>query len=122
MLQGKNRFYADLIVDTVSNTVPNTGQTFTKNATVRNQGESDSSATSTLRYRRSTNSTISNGDTAIGTDQVAILSAGGSGAESISASISTASTYWVGACVDAVAEESRINNQCSAGVQVIVSE
>jgi hypothetical protein len=114
---------ADLIVDSVSVTdsTPETGQSFTISATVRNQGDSSSSSSTTLRYLRSTNSTISTADTQIGTDFVPILSGGGSSGESISVSISSPGDYWVGGCVDSVNGESPINNQCSSGVPVVVS-
>ena len=52
-------------------------QSFTLSATVRNRGSARAAAT-TLRYFRSTDSTISTRDAAVGTDAV---SAGGSGAE-----------------------------------------
>ena len=49
----------DLVVDTptVSESAPTAGASFTLNATVRNQGNG-SSAFTTLRYYRSTDSTI----------------------------------------------------------------
>ena len=112
----------DLVVDTptVSESAPTAGASFTLSATVRNQG-SGASVSTTLRYYRSTDSTISTGDTEVGTDQVSALSASGSGAESISQTApSTAGTYYFGACVDAVSDESDANNNCSGAVTVSV--
>ena len=61
----------DLVVDTptVDASAPAAGARFTLSATVRNQGNGSSAAT-TLRYYRSTDSTISTGDTEVGTDCV----------------------------------------------------
>jgi subtilase family serine protease len=66
-----------LIVDppTVSESAPAPGASFTLSATVRNQGNG-SSAFATLRYYRSNDSTITTGDTEVGTDRdrwVAVL-------------------------------------------------
>ena len=98
-----------------------TGQSFTLRATVRNQSNA-SSASTTLRYFRSSNATISADDVEVGTDAVSSLSAGGGSAESISLSApSSAGTYYYGACVDNVSGESNTNNNCSSGVSVTVS-
>ena len=58
---------ADLVVinPSVSDSTLTPGQSFTIYATVKNQGSGSSSST-TLRYYRSTNSTISTGDTLLG--------------------------------------------------------
>ncbi len=113
----------DLIVPTVtvSDSSLETSQAFTINATVENQG-SGASASTTLRYYRSTNSTISTADTLIGTDPVSALSPDGTSAESTSAiAPSSTGTYWIGACVDSVSGESDTGNNCSSGVQITVS-
>ena len=112
----------DLVVDTptVSESAPTAGARFTLNATVRNQGNG-SSAFTTLRYYRSTDSTITTGDTAVGTDSVSSLDAAESGDESISLTApSTPGTYYYGACVDAVSDESDTTNNCSVAVTVTV--
>ena len=59
--------YPDLEVGTptVSDTSPETGASFTLSATVSNQGDGESVAT-TLRYYRSTDATITTSDTAVG--------------------------------------------------------
>ena len=112
----------DLVVDapTVNDNRPATGQTFTLSATVRNAGDGAAAAT-TLRYRRSTDGTITTSDTSVGTDAVGGLAPGAVSVESINLTApSTARTYYYGACVDAVADESDTMNNCSASVQVTV--
>ena len=114
----------DLIVESpsVSDNTLTTGQSFTLSATVRNQGTGSSAAT-TLRYYRSSNSTISRSDTEVGTNSVGgEISASGTSAESISLNTpSSAGTYYYGACVESVSGESDTNNNCSDGVSVTVS-
>ena len=116
--------YPDLSVGSpsVSDSSPETGGAFTLSATVSNQGDGVAPAT-TLRYYRSTDATITTSDTAVGTDTVGALSPSGTSARSISLTApSTAGTYYYGACVDAVTDESDTTNNCSASVQVGVSE
>ena len=112
----------DLIVESpsVNDNTMTTGQSFTFGATVRNQGNGSSAAT-TLRYYRSSDATISTDDVEVGTDAVSALSAVGTSAESISLNApSDAGTYYYGACVDAVSGESDTENNCSAAVTVTV--
>ena len=114
--------HPDLEVEapTVSDSAPETGASFTLSATVSNNGDGESVAT-TLRYYRSTDATITTTDTAVGTDDVGVLSASGSSAESISLTApSTAGAYYYGACVDAVTDESDTTDNCSASVKVDV--
>ncbi|MDE3000879.1 MAG: hypothetical protein OXU79_17525 [Gemmatimonadota bacterium] len=113
----------DLIVESpsVDDNTLTTGQSFTLSATVRNQGNGAAGST-TLRYYRSSNSTISTNDTEVGTDAVSGLSPGGTSAESISLNApSDAGTYYYGACVDDVSDESDTGNNCSDAVEVTVS-
>ena len=113
----------DLVVSnpSVSDSSPSAGGTFTLRATVRNQGDARSAST-TLRYHRSSNSTINSSDTQVGTDAVGALSASRTSAESISLTApSSAGTYYYGACVDSVSGESNRANNCSSGVRVTVS-
>ena len=113
----------DLVVESVSVSESSltTGQSFTLNATVRNQGMGASVAT-TLRYYRSTNATISTQDTEVGTDAVGALAAAGTSAESISLTApSSEGTYYYGACVAGVSDESDTRNNCSRGVRVTVT-
>ena len=106
----------------VSDTTPTTTQTITGFATINNVGGAQSAAT-TLRYYRSTNSTISTADTEVDTDAQAIINPGASIVRSEPFIFSaTAGTYWYGACVDTVAGETVTNNQCSTGVQVTVTD
>ena len=112
----------DLVVDTptVSERAPEAGASFTLSAMVRNQGNG-ASAFTTLRYHRSSDSTVTSGDTEVGTDSVSGLSSSGSSDESISLTApSTPGTYYYGACVDAVTGESDTTNNCSAAVTVTV--
>ena len=113
----------DLIVDTpsVSNSTLTAGQSFTLQATVRNQGRGQSAST-TLRYYRSVNATISESDMQVGTDAVGSLTASGTSSESISLNApSSAGTYYYGACVWSVSGESDTGNNCSRSVRVTVS-
>ena len=114
----------DLVVGTptVTDSSPATGSSFTLSATVTNSGGAESPAT-TLHYYRSTNATITSTDTAEGTDAVGALTASGTSAESIPVTApSTAGTYYYGACVDTVTDESNTANNCSTSVQVAVRE
>jgi hypothetical protein len=104
----------------VSDTTPTNTQTITGYATINNVGGAQSAAT-TLRYVRSTNSTISSSDTQVGSDAQGIINPGASIVRSEPFIFSaTPGTYWYGACVDAVAGETVTTNQCSTGVQVTV--
>ena len=110
----------DLVVDapTVSEGAPAAGARFTLSATVRNQGNGPADST-TLRYYQSTDSTITTGDTEVGTDSVFRLNASESGDESISLTApSTPGAYYYGTCVDAVSDESDTTNNCSPAVTV----
>ena len=114
---------ADLVVDTatVSDNNPTAGESFTLSATVSNQGSGPSDLT-TLRYYRSTDTTIMKSDTEAGTGRVPAVPASGSKAESISLTApSTAGTYYYGACVDAVSGESDTTNNCSSAVIVTIT-
>ena len=113
----------DLVVSaSVDDSNLNTGDSFTLSATVSNAGDEQSAAT-TLRYYRSTDSTISSSDTQVGTEAVGVLAASGTSAESISLTApSTAGTYYYGACVDAVTDESDTTNNCSSTVTIAVEE
>ena len=76
---------------------------------------------STLRYYRSSDATITTSDTYLGMDPVSGLGAGLSSPESISViAPSTAGTYYYGACVGTVTNESATGNNCSAAVRLTV--
>ena len=113
----------DLVIQTpsVSDSSPNAGESFTLSATVRNQGNGLSAST-TLRYYRSTDATISASDTEVGTDAVGALVASGSSAQSVALTApAAAGTYYYGACVDPVSGESDTRNNCSRAVTVTVA-
>ena len=112
-----------LVVDppTVSESAPTVGASFTLDVTVRNQGDGASGAT-TLRYYRSTDSTITTDDTAVGTDPIPALGASASAGGSVSLTApDTPGTYYYGACVDPVSGEADTTNNCSAAVTVTVT-
>ena len=114
----------DLVVDapTVTDSNPVAGTSFTLSATVRNQGGAAAVVATTLRYYRSTDHVLTTGDSQVGTDAVSGLGAGASSAESISVTApASAGTYYYGACVDAVSDESDTTNNCSAAVRVTVT-
>ncbi len=113
----------DLVVDTptVSESAPVVGARFTLSATVRNQGSASSGST-TLRYYRSSDSTITSSDTPAGADPVGGLAASGSSAQSVGLTTpGAAGTYYYGACVDPVTGENDAANNCSAVVTVAVA-
>ena len=93
---------------------------FTLGVNVVNQG-SGASGSTTLRYYRSADSTITSGDTEVGTDAVGGLAASGRSIEGIDLTAPSApGTYYYGACVDAVSNESDTNNNCSGGIAFTV--
>ena len=113
----------DLVLDApmVSGNDPTPGQSFTLNVTVRNLGSGRAPST-TLRYYRSPNATISTNDTEVGTVVLRELAASGTVDESIGLTApSSAGVYYYGACVDAVTGESDTGNNCSRGVSVTVA-
>ena len=113
----------DLVVDmlTVSEDSPDAGAFFALSATVRNRGDSRSEST-TLRYYRSPDSTISTSDTLVEDASVGSLPASGSSRVSVNLEApSSSGTYYYGACVDAVSGESDTGNNCSGPVTVTVS-
>ena len=112
----------DLIVASasVSDNTLTPGQSFTLNATVRNQGTAAAAAT-TVHYYQSPDATITADDAPVGTDPVSGLSADHTSAVSIDLTApSSAGTYYYGACVASVSGESNTDNNCSPGVQVTV--
>ena len=114
----------DLVVaePSVSDLAPTPGATFTLSAMVRNDGEGASAAT-TLRYYRSPDATITTSDTEVGTEEVAALAASGSSRESVDVTApATSGTYYYGACVDAVTDESDTTTNCSSSVEETVQD
>ena len=94
----------------------------TLTAMVSNVG-TRSSATTTLRWYLSTNSTIDiNEDIEIEASAVNILEADDSSNVSISIAVTNApSTYYYYACVDSVTGETNSNDNCSSAVRVVVT-
>ena len=90
-------------------------------AVVKNSGNEAAEAT-TLRYYRSTDATITSSDTSEGTDDVGVLSASATSEESISLTAPSPGTYYYGACVEAVTDESDTTNNCSTSVRIDVRE
>ena len=89
----------DLIVASasVSDNTLTPAQSFTLNATVRNQGTAAAAAT-TVHYYQSPDATITADDSQVGTDPVSGLSAGNTSAVSIALTApSRAGTYYYGA-------------------------
>ena len=97
------------------------GESFTLFVTVRNQGAFP--ASTTLRYYRSTDDTISMSDAPIGTDAVNSLPPDGTVEKSITLTAPDyVGTYYYGACVDPAAHETATYNNCSAAVRLSVSD
>ena len=115
----------DLVVESVrvSKSTLAPGESFTLSATVRNRGNGQSNSTK-LRYYRSSDSTISTSDTRVGTpDNVGALGANRISPESVGLNAPTATgTYFYGACVDSVANESDKGNNCSSAVKITVQQ
>ena len=106
----------------VSDSGPAAGAEFTLSVTVRNAGGGPAAATA-VRYYQSADATITTSDTEVGTEAVAELAATGTRSQSVElVAPSTPGTYHYGACVDAVADESDMTNNCSASVPVTVPE
>ncbi|MCF8056633.1 MAG: hypothetical protein K9K37_08340 [Desulfocapsa sp.] len=113
----------DLIIthSSVSGSTLTANQPFTIYATAKNQGVASADST-TMRYYLSSNSTISTSDTELTTHVVISLAAGSTsiGNASVTAP-DTDGTYWFGACIDSVVNESVVSNQCSDGVMITVA-
>ena len=112
----------DLVVESISASegTVEPGERFRLSATVRNRGAGESRST-TLRYYRSLNASISDSDTEVDTDSVSSLDADETSDkwDNIKAP-DTPGTYYFGACVDNVKSESNTNNNCSTAVKIIV--
>ena len=114
--------FPDLVVESpsISENRLTTEQSFTLQAAVRNRGTAQSAST-TLRYYRSSDSRITTRDTEVGTDAISELSASATSAESITLNApSDPGAYYYGACVEVVDRENETNNNCSEGLGVTV--
>ena len=99
------------------------GSHFTLLTSVTNEGDGDSEAT-TIRFYRSTDSTITSSDTQQSSSPVSPLAAQGQEVTAISVSLTAPSeegTYYYGACVDSVTGETDTADNCSASVTVTVT-
>ena len=111
----------DLVVESLSvSEPPEAGEHFRLLATVRNQG-SGRTATTTLRYYRSTDAMIDTTDAEVTTGYVSRLAAGESSERSGYLTAPTSGgTYYYGACVDGVGAESDTGNNCSEAVTLTI--
>ena len=99
---------------------PAPGQFFTFSVAIHNRGNAPSPAT-TLRYYRSTDSTITSDDTEVGTRPMRVLSAPGTSFKLIRLRApSTRGTYYYGACVEPVDGEVETGNNCSPAAELVV--
>ncbi len=97
-----------------------TGQSLTLQAEVGNIGDSSAGST-TLRYYQSNDATISSRDSQVGTDRVGTVQPGRNSPQSTPVTApSSPGTYYYGACVDAVAGESDMTNNCSSALWVVI--
>ena len=114
----------DLSVTTfsVSDSSVLTNEPITFTATVGNHALATvSSPVATLKYYRSTDATITSSDTEVGaTDSISALAVAATETETAIDIPTVAGTYYYGACVVA-AGDSVTSNDCSAGVQVVVT-
>ena len=96
------------------------GGSFSLSVGVRNDGNGSSAAT-TLRYYRSTDTIVTTSDTEEGTDDLPSLAPSATSSQSVSLTApTTAGTYYYGACVDAVEGESDTTNNCSESLTITV--
>jgi len=111
----------DLIVPeiSISDSAVASDEAFETSATTENQGDG-ASASTTLRYYRSSDPTITTADVKLSNQSIPGLDPGAEIETSDEHTISKAGTYWVGACVDSVSGESDVDNNCSVGVEITV--
>ena len=104
----------------VSDETPSPGSNFSLEARVTNEGDGDSEAT-TMRFYRSTDSTITSSDTELASAAVGTLAAEGNETYHILVSLTAPSEvgrYYYGACVDSVTGETDTADNCSASATV----
>ena len=114
---------SDLVVETprLSPSTVSTGTTFTLSAVVRNSGSLASTAT-TLRYYRSTNSTVTTSDMEVGTATTVSALDPGDATSRLSVSLTApnvAGNYYYAACVVSVTNEGNTTNNCSTTVRLV---
>ena len=97
------------------------GGSFTLTSRLENEGSGNAPAT-TLRYYRSSDTTITTSDTEVGTDSVDALASGEHVNHWIDLTApSSPGSYKYGSCVDAVANETATTNNCTGYVTIVVS-
>ena len=100
---------------------PTPGRSFSLRVRVRNRGSGPAGST-TLRFYRSTDATISSSDLEVGTAAVGPLNVAESSRISIDLKApANEGTYYYGACVDAMFWESATDNNCSRAARVTVT-
>ena len=110
----------DLVVDSVRIEPASDPGKLYLYATLRNQGTAPSTTT-TLRYYRSTNDPISPSDTRLGSGKRDPLPPNGTVTRRLLLTAPTSpGTYYYGACVDSIPDESNTDNNCSAAVSYTV--
>ena len=96
-------------------------ESFVLGVRLRNQGTAASDST-VVRFYLSNNTTISTGDTQMGSAQVGGLAAADTSTVSLELTAPLRlGTHWVGACVEAVSGEHDAENNCSSEVKITVS-
>ena len=117
----RGEFDLSVTAFSVSDSSALTGDRVTFSATVTNAASAmHPSPYTTLRYYRSTDATIDPTDTYVDSDSISELAAGATYAQTAAYRPSTAGTYYYGACTVANGDGDASNN-CSAGVQVVVT-
>ena len=112
----------DLIVESVSvdEHTLEPGERFRFEATVRNQGTAESARTD-LHYYLSTDANISESDTHERSDSIGRLDADETSKEWVTLTApNSPGTYYFGACVDSVTNESNTGNNCSRAIRITV--
>ena len=101
------------------------GERFNMAFWVRNEGDGASTATATLKYYRSSDSTISSSDTELtiqsGTTGVGPIAASERKTVSVSLNAHSSGVYYYGACVGTVPNESDTTNNCAAVFKVTLT-
>ena len=111
----------DLVVEfSVSDATRVTETTLRLLARPRNQGGGPASISTTLRYYRSADASISTADSEVSTREIDVRV--GHSYSLRTYTPSSAGMYYYGACVDAVDGESDTTNNCSPGVLVTVTQ
>ena len=111
-----------LISSSLASSSVNTDASFNFSTTLSNLGAA-SSASANLRYYQSMDATIDTSDTEVGNPR-SIFAIDVQGEEEITINLrapSSSGTYYYGACVDVLAEETNTSNNCSNGVMLNVS-